>query len=121
MRDQVPTVFRAICDCAGEEAAVALSMKCGGARLLIPQKATGTVLEGHVGAEAAAKISAALSDERLYIPKANQPVYRYLRARGWSQERCARELKIARRTAQNWDKGSVPSFPDAQSDLFSQS
>lgn len=113
---QIPASLRQIGEIAGPEAAVQLALACGGTRQLIPQKAEGSKLAGYVGIDAARAIVEALADERIEVPHARKVTFHYLRSQGWSQERCAQALKIARRTAQYWDKAVAT--PDRQQDLF---
>ncbi|MDX9863089.1 MAG: hypothetical protein RBS99_19445 [Rhodospirillales bacterium] len=116
MADRFPHGLQQVADAAGDEAALTLALACAGRRLRVPQRAEGSDLAAIVGIDAAAKIVEHLADERIEIPQAKRILSKWLRGRGWSQERVANTLRVARRTVQYWDTGTTPSM---QSDLFS--
>lgn len=116
MTDRLPHGLQQIADAAGIEAALVLGLRCAGRRLRIPQSAEGSDLAGIVGIDEARKIVEHLADERIEIPQAKKILAAWLRGQGWSQERVANTLRVARRTVQYWDTGTTPSM---QSDLFS--
>lgn len=108
-RSDIPHGLRLLIEAAGEEAAVAIALRQGGARLRIPKKAEGSMLAEWVGIDAARAIVDSLADERIEIPLAKRHLNASLRAGGWSQERRAVALKVTRRTIQHWDAGSAQS------------
>ncbi|PJK29316.1 hypothetical protein [Minwuia thermotolerans] len=112
---QLPATLNLVADAAGVEAALELALSRGGTRLRVPQRAEGSDLAAIVGVDAARAIVDALADERLEIPLAKAVIYRWLRAKNWSQERAGAAVKICRRTAQHWDRDPKPA---AQIDLF---
>ena len=110
--------FRMLADAAGEEAAVALCLARGGSRMTIPLRAEGSVLAGIVGIDAATKIVDAQGGREITIPLEKRRIGLALLDAGWSEERVAVTLKVARRTVQYWVSRSGPAFPSSQIDLF---
>lgn len=115
MTTPLPHGLQQIADAAGIEAALTIALARGGSRLLIPQKAEGSLLEELVGIDAARQIAQALANERIEIPQARKVLNAWLRQQGWSQEKRAMKLRLARRTVQYWDGDNMP---DRQGDLF---
>lgn len=115
MTRPLPHGLQMIADAAGIEAALQIALARGGSRLLIPQRAEGSILVDLVGIDAARRIAQALAGERPEIPQAKRVLSDWLRSQGWSQERRAMKLKLSRRTIQYWDGNNVPR---AQGDLF---
>lgn len=111
----LPHGLQLLASAAGVEVALAIALARGGSRMLIPQRAEGSVLADIVGIDAARSISQALAGERIEIPQAKRMLNDWLQGQGWSQERRAMALKVARRTIQYWDGDNVPSL---QADLF---
>ncbi|ANK79408.1 MAG: hypothetical protein TEF_00345 [Rhizobiales bacterium NRL2] len=101
---RLPATLNLVADAAGVEAALELALARGGTRLRVPQRAEGSDLADIVGIEAARAVVAELADERLEIPLAKKSIYRWLRSKGWSQERAGHAVRISRRTAQAWDR-----------------
>lgn len=104
----IPHGLQIIAEAAGVEAALTIALKRGGTRLRIPQRAEGSILVDLVGIDAARKTVNVLADERIEIPLAKKAVSAWLRSEGWSQERRASVLKVARRTIQYWDTDTTP-------------
>lgn len=100
----LPATLRTIAEATSVDVALDLALKAGGRRLRVPEKAEGTDLAELVGIDAARAIVDVLANERIEVPHGRRWLYPWLRKRGWSQERCAHALKIARRTAQAWDQ-----------------
>lgn len=115
MRRPLPHGLHRLADAAGVDAALEIALARAGSRLLIPQRAEGSVLAEIAGIDAARAIAQALAGERIEIPQAKRILSDWLRDRGWSQERRAMALKVARRTIQYWDSDTTPSL---QADLF---
>lgn len=111
----LPHGLQQLADAAGVDVAFTIAIARAGSRVLIPQKAEGSILEELVGIDAATKIAQALAGERIEIPQAKKVLNRWLREQGWSQERRAMKLKVSRRSIQYWDGGNTPS---RQADLF---
>jgi hypothetical protein len=107
----LPHGLQQIADAAGIEAALTIALARGGSRLLIPQKAEGSILEELVGIDAARQIAQALAGERIEIPLAKKVLNNWLKSH-MSQEQRSVRLKLARRTIQNWDGDKTPPFPD---------
>lgn len=106
-----PAGFSLIAEAAGEEAAVALCLNHGGTRLYVPIKAEGSSLAALIGDAAARKLVDVAAGDQLEVPLSKKYLAGILRARGWSQERVAQKLKIARRTLQRWESAAPPTFP----------
>jgi hypothetical protein len=111
----LPHGLQQIADAAGIEAALTIALARAGSRLVVPQRAEGSILEELVGIDAARQIAQALANERIEIPQARKVLNRWLREKGWSQEKRAMKLRLARRTVQYWDNDNTPS---RQADLF---
>jgi len=109
-RLHLPHALRILVEAAGEDAALAMALARGGTRMRIPQRPDG-ILRELVGQSAAEQIVNSLADEYLEIPQAKRVLSLWLKARGWSQERRANALKVARRSIQYWDKGDLPPLP----------
>jgi len=109
-RLHLPHALRILVEAAGEDAALAMALARGGTRMRIPRRPDG-ILRELVGQNAAEQIVNSLADEYLEIPQAKRVLSLWLKARGWSQERRANALKVARRSIQYWDKGDLPPLP----------
>lgn len=109
-RLHLPHALRILVEAAGEDAALAMALARGGTRMRIPRRPDGILLE-LVGQSSAEQIVNCLADEYLEIPQAKRVLSLWLKARGWSQERRANALKVARRSIQYWDKGDLPPLP----------
>ncbi len=109
-RLHLPHALRILVEAAGEDAALAMALARGGTRMRIPRRPDG-ILRELVGQSAAEQIVNSLADEYLEIPQAKRVLSLWLKARGWSQERRANALKVARRSIQYWDKGDLPPLP----------
>lgn len=115
MTPRLPHGLHKLADAAGVDAALSIALVRAGSRMLIPQRAEGSVLADIVGIDAARAIAQALAGERIEIPQAKRILSDWLRDRGWSQERRAMALKVSRRSIQYWDNDTTPSL---QADLF---
>lgn len=111
----LPHGLNKLADLVGVDTALTIALARAGSRLDIPQRAEGSLLASLAGIDAARKISQHLAGERIEIPQAKKILNSWLRDRGWSQERRATTLRMARRTIQYWDAGNTPS---RQTDLF---
>lgn len=108
----LPHGLQMIAEVAGVDVALTIALARGGSRLLIPQRAEGSILEELVGIDAARQIAQALASERIEIPQAKRVLSNWLKDQGWSQEQRAMQLKVARRSIQYWDGDTTPRLPD---------
>ncbi|MEM7046973.1 MAG: helix-turn-helix domain-containing protein [Pseudomonadota bacterium] len=96
------TTFEELKQTAGHDAAMRLIQARGGSRFTFPTKASGSILEGIVGKDAAQMLCEQFGGDYLDIPIAHRELAVWLHQQGWSLDRIACALRRTRRSVQRW-------------------